>query len=75
MGFTWFPEQTAIIYLIYLYSISLFVFIAEMRRVYCSVRNEPLTTTAARLVLVLKRLRYFLISKLLLHAAHAAPAT
>lgn len=57
MSFTWFPEQTAIIYL---YSISLLVFIAETGRVYCSARTEPLTTTATQVNLSNQKAKIFL---------------
>lgn len=57
MSFIWFPQQTVIIYL---YSISLLVFIAETGRVYCSVKNEPLTTDAVRVNLSAQKAKIFL---------------
>ena len=57
MSFTWFPEQITIIYL---YSISLLVFIAETGRVYCSKRTEPLTTTATQVNLSTQKAKIFL---------------
>jgi len=57
MSFTCFPEQTAIMYL---YSISLLVFMAETGRVYCSVRTESLATTATQVNLSNQKAKIFL---------------